>query len=153
MSTSKSAQQLFGSIMHMADLNCKVVCIMPCYDKKLEAVRPDFKFAADETKAKEVDTVLATHEIIDLLDKLGVNFVDVQPFFDSKTKEESKQDNMSALLQLSNNPIKFNIDTLFGRTSNGYLEYIFRRAAKELFGVEIATNTPLVYKQGKNKHY
>jgi iron only hydrogenase large subunit-like protein len=53
---------------------------MPCYDKKLEAVRPDFKFAPDETKAKEVDTVLATHEIIDLMNKLGVKFLDVQPF-------------------------------------------------------------------------
>ncbi len=124
---------------------------MPCYDKKLEAVRPDFKFAADETKAKEVDTVLATHEIIDLFDKLGVNFVDVQPFED--TIEEQKQDNLSLLLKLSNNPVKFNIDTLFGRTSNGYLEYIFRRAANELFGIEIAATTPLVYKQGKNKHY
>lgn len=57
------------------------------------------------------------------------------------------------LLQLSSSPVKFNIDTLYGRTSNGYLEYIFRRAARELFGVEIAAATPLVYKQGKNKHY
>ena len=139
--------------MHMADLNCKVVCIMPCYDKKLEAVRPDFKFAPDETKAKEVDTVLATHEIIDLFDKLGVKFVDVQPFEEQRTIEEEKQDNISLLLKLSNNPVKFNIDTLFGRTSNGYLEYIFRRAAKELFGIDIAATEPLVYKQGKNKHY
>jgi iron only hydrogenase large subunit-like protein len=57
---------------------------MPCYDKKLEAVRPDFKFAPNETKAKEVDTVLATHEIIDLLNKLGVNFVDIDPQIDQQ---------------------------------------------------------------------
>ena len=36
----------------------KVVAIMPCYDKKLEAVRPDL-----EENIKEVDTVLATHEV------------------------------------------------------------------------------------------
>lgn len=53
---------------------------------------------------------------------------------------------MSLLLKLSNSPVKFNIDTLFGRTSNGYLEYIFRRAAKELFGIDIAAAEPLVYK-------
>jgi len=47
MSQTKSAQQLFGSVMHMIDPVCKVVCIMPCYDKKLEAVRPDFKFAPE----------------------------------------------------------------------------------------------------------
>ena len=132
--------------MHMIDLNCKVVCIMPCYDKKLEAVRPDFKFAPAETKAKEVDTVLATHEIIDLMNKLGINFLDVQPFANQQICEESKQGKINMLIQLSSCPIKFNIDTLFGRTSNGYLEYIFRRSAKELFGVEIAATTPLVYK-------
>jgi hypothetical protein len=64
-----------------------------------------------------------------------------------------EQGNLKMLLQLSSSPVKFNIDTLYGRTSNGYLEYIFRRAARELFGVEIAAATPLVYKQGKNKHY
>ena len=25
----------------------KVVCVMPCYDKKLEAVRPDFKLMTE----------------------------------------------------------------------------------------------------------
>ena len=49
---------------------------MPCYDKKLEAVRPDFK-PADATNSspiKEVDTVLATHELLDLFEKLNTNF-------------------------------------------------------------------------------
>jgi len=47
---------------------------MPCYDKKLEAVRPDF----DETK--EVDNVLATHELIDLMTQIKVDFTEVKPF-------------------------------------------------------------------------
>ena len=42
---------------------------MPCYDKKLEAVRPNFKFS-ETPVLKEVDTVLATHELIDLISKL-----------------------------------------------------------------------------------
>ena len=54
----------------MRSLNSKVVTIMPCYDKKLEAVRPDFKFAP--TPIKEIDTVLATHELVDLFLKLQV---------------------------------------------------------------------------------
>lgn len=51
----------------------KVVTVMPCYDKKLEAVRPNFALGegvpvGDEIK--EVDTVLATHELVDLINQL-----------------------------------------------------------------------------------
>jgi iron only hydrogenase large subunit-like protein len=49
----------------------KIVTVMPCYDKKLEAVRPNFVISkSDETSTdeiKEVDTVLATHELVDLI--------------------------------------------------------------------------------------
>jgi iron only hydrogenase large subunit-like protein len=43
---------------------------MPCYDKKLEAVRPEFAFGSEESKTqvKEIDTVLATHELLDLFE-------------------------------------------------------------------------------------
>ena len=47
----------------------RVVTVMPCYDKKLEAVRPDFKLLGQGGEVyfgKEVDTVLATHEVLDL---------------------------------------------------------------------------------------
>lgn len=52
---------------------------MPCYDKKLEAVRPEFKFAkAEESKqamsVKEIDTVLATHELLELFALKGISF-------------------------------------------------------------------------------
>jgi iron only hydrogenase large subunit-like protein len=49
---------------------------MPCYDKKLEAVRPDFK--SGEQPIKEVDNVLATHELLDLFEKLNTNFAEVK---------------------------------------------------------------------------
>lgn len=39
---------------------------MPCYDKKLEAVRP--------SEPVEVDSVLATHELVDLLKEHGIEF-------------------------------------------------------------------------------
>jgi iron only hydrogenase large subunit-like protein len=55
---------------------------MPCYDKKLEAVRPEFKLFQEESKeaVKEVDMVLATHELIDLLNHLQINLNEVKPF-------------------------------------------------------------------------
>ena len=60
---------------------------------------------------------------------------------------------MGALRQISNQPKTLAIETKFGRSSNGFLEYIFRRAAHDLYQVSISPETPLVYKQGKNKHY
>lgn len=49
---------------------------MPCYDKKLEAVRPNFTLREDysDLEVKEVDTVLATHELIDLISSRTQDF-------------------------------------------------------------------------------
>ena len=41
--------------------------------------------------------------------------------------------------------------SVLNTTSNGYLEYIFRKTAKDLFGVVIDPLQPLNYVQGKNK--
>jgi iron only hydrogenase large subunit-like protein len=53
----------------------KVVTVMPCYDKKLEAVRPNFTLGIDHTiqqdEIKEVDTVLATHELVELISNIA----------------------------------------------------------------------------------
>jgi len=61
----------------------KVVCVAPCYDKKLEAARPDFTLISDEnqtTPPKEVDTVLATHELLDLCEIKGIDINTVEPW-------------------------------------------------------------------------
>jgi len=63
-------------MINLKQNNLKFVTIMPCYDKKLEAVRPTVLVPnGDELQPHmEVDTVLATHELLDLFDKLGVDF-------------------------------------------------------------------------------
>lgn len=45
------------------------VTVMPCYDKKLEAARDDFVFQADSDAESitEVDSVLTTGEVLDLI--------------------------------------------------------------------------------------
>ena len=45
------------------------VTVMPCYDKKLEAVRDAFVFQLDAQGEKivEVDSVLTTVELLDLI--------------------------------------------------------------------------------------
>jgi iron only hydrogenase large subunit-like protein len=40
---------------------------------------------------------------------------------------------------------------MLNTTSNGYLEYIFRRTATEIYGVAIDPMQPLQYIQGKNR--
>jgi iron only hydrogenase large subunit-like protein len=81
MSKVKSAQQLCGLLLkHYLSLHygvsatkVKMVTVMPCYDKKLEAVRPDFALGDQADQVKEVDTVLATHELVTLIDNLAIN--------------------------------------------------------------------------------
>jgi iron only hydrogenase large subunit-like protein len=53
---------------------------MPCYDKKLEAVRPTVMIPsqAEIQSLMEVDTVIATHELLELFDKTQTQFPQVQ---------------------------------------------------------------------------
>ncbi|KAG5252434.1 cytosolic Fe-S cluster assembly factor narfl [Salix suchowensis] len=57
------------------------VTVMPCYDKKLEAVRDDFVFEVEQEDANksglritEVDSVLTTGEVLDLIKLKAVDF-------------------------------------------------------------------------------
>lgn len=58
------------------------VSVMPCYDKKLEAVRDDFVFQLDspndaqldEVRLAEVDSVLTSGEVLDLIKLKAVDF-------------------------------------------------------------------------------
>jgi iron only hydrogenase large subunit-like protein len=58
---------------------------MPCYDKKLEAVRDDFVFSVEDKDVTEVDSVLTTGEVLDLIQSRSVDF---------KTLEESPMDRL-----------------------------------------------------------
>lgn len=60
--------------------NVKFVTVMPCYDKKLEAVRPTMDVPNHEDlsgqslkQVMEVDTVIATHELIELFQKRNIS--------------------------------------------------------------------------------
>jgi hypothetical protein len=52
---------------------------------------------------------------------------------------------MEQFVDACSNVDRFNVATLNNRTSNGYLEYIFRRAAKDIFNVHIDPTAPLNY--------
>lgn len=63
---------LLNSIVFYRPEEVYHVSVMPCYDKKLEAARDDFVFPVDSEgdavlKIAEVDSVLTTGEVLDLI--------------------------------------------------------------------------------------
>lgn len=98
MSKVKSPQQLWGRMVkQQMQKEVKTVTIMPCYDKKLEAVRPTVNIKQSETELKpqmEVDTVLATHELLELFQKEGIDFKSIEPH----SPEAEMEDEPSSLL-------------------------------------------------------
>ncbi|XP_040134019.1 cytosolic iron-sulfur assembly component 3 isoform X2 [Ictidomys tridecemlineatus] len=85
ISTARSPQQVMGSLVkdffaqqqHLAPDKVYHVTVMPCYDKKLEASRPDFY--SQEHQARDVDCVLTTGEVLELLEEEGVSLSELEP--------------------------------------------------------------------------
>ncbi|NWR90367.1 NARFL factor, partial [Furnarius figulus] len=141
ISTTKSPQQVMGSLVkgyfaeqqHLSPAQIYHVTVMPCYDKKLEASRPDF--FNQQFQTRDVDCVITTGEVLNLLEQEGVTLSDVDP---------APLDTMlssAAAEQLSSHS---------GGGSGGYLEHIYTHAAKELFGIQVDT---IEYKTLKNKDF
>ncbi|XP_036621711.1 nuclear prelamin A recognition factor [Trichosurus vulpecula] len=136
--TAKSPQQIMGSLVkdyfarqqNLSPDKIFHIIVAPCYDKKLEALREDFYTAS--YNSHDVDCVLTSGEIIQIM-------------------EQKKEFTKEAI-----------VDTLFGEIkegdtvsdsvtrSDGYLEHIFKYAAKELFDLDIKEIT---YRTLKNKDF
>ncbi|CAO3698951.1 unnamed protein product [Rhizopus stolonifer] len=140
ISTTKSPQQMMGSLVkdYLAQqLNTTAnqiyhVTVMPCYDKKLEASRPDFQ----TNEIRDVDCVLTTTEVDQMLQ--SHDFMNMP--------ESSVEDGFSkvGLDPTTSEPTVFGVP---GSSSGGSLEYIMARAARELFG---ASTENVTMKVGKN---
>ncbi|WOL16903.1 protein NAR1 isoform X2 [Canna indica] len=149
ISSVKSPQQTIGATIkhHIVQKmgfkrdNVYHVTVMPCYDKKLEASRDDFSFSMDEEDAHaisipEVDSVLTTGEVLDLIQTKSIDF---------KALKEAPLDNMLT-----------NVDEeghLYGVSggSGGYAETVFRHAAAKIFGIEI--QGPLEFRTLRNSDF
>ncbi|XP_029364432.1 cytosolic Fe-S cluster assembly factor narfl isoform X2 [Echeneis naucrates] len=141
ISTTRSPQQIMGSLVkgyfaEQQGLNPQQiyhVAVMPCFDKKLEASRPDFYLNKAETR--EVDCVITSGEVQKMLEKENVSLNELEPA---------------------------TLDTMFssvcgneflrhaGSGSGGYLHHVFTYAAKHLFGEEVKE---LTYKTLRNKDF
>ena len=135
--------QIMGSIvkyvlaksLNVEPSNIYHVAIMPCYDKKLEASREEFY--DDLLKSRDVDCVLATTEVLQII--------------------EQDQPDFGTLEVPTLTPAEFsNIDSegrLFGAeggTSGAFLEFIYQYAAKELFNID---NPTIEYVKGRNNDF
>ncbi|CAM8981945.1 unnamed protein product [Rhodiola kirilowii] len=153
ISSVKSPQQVMGAtVKHHLSKKLGLrpeeiyhVSVMPCYDKKLEASRDNFVFTVESEgevpnnavlKIAEVDSVLTTGEVLDLI---------TAKFVDFSTLEESPLDRQFTNVN--------DEGQLFGTngSSGGYAETIFRYAAKEIFGRDIIG--PLEFKTIKNSDF
>ncbi|KAF5901860.1 cytosolic Fe-S cluster assembly factor NARFL isoform X1, partial [Clarias magur] len=141
ISTTRSPQQMMGSLVKsffasqqgVEPQNIYHVTVMPCYDKKLEASRPDFYFKEAETR--EVDCVITSGEVLKMLEVEGVSLSDVEP---------------APLDAMFSNVCSEELLCHAGSGSGGYLHHVYTHAAKQLFGVEVEE---LTYKTLKNKDF
>ncbi|XP_076853387.1 cytosolic Fe-S cluster assembly factor narfl [Brachyhypopomus gauderio] len=141
ISTTRSPQQMMGSLVKkffttQKDLEPQQiyhVTVMPCYDKKLEASRPDFYLSEFETR--EVDCVITSGEVLKMLEEEGVSLNDVNP---------------APLDTMFSNVCGEELLCHAGSGSGGYLHHVYTHAAKQLFGVEVEDIT---YKTLKNKDF
>jgi len=126
------------------------ITIMPCFDKKLEASRPDF--TDQSSGVKDVDLVITTVEVEQMLQEDGYSSLD-----DVKIEEEEKSfDSLVEFIKgLENNNSVVGTGNLlmnYGSGSGGHAENVFLMAAKELFGREINCDE-LTFKTVKNSDF
>ncbi|DBA92266.1 TPA: hypothetical protein ACH3X2_003700 [Trebouxia sp. C0005] len=143
ISTTKSPQAVMGTLVKRflgqqmglepgAIYHCAV---MPCYDKKLEGSREDFCIPG--TSVPEVDSVLTTSEVQQLVEQQGVSFADLPCAPLDSLLGPGCTD--SRLYKVHGG-------------SGGYLEFIFRTAAQQLFNRQLPPG-PLPMKTLRNADF
>lgn len=143
MSVVKSPQQIQGYLLKKvanqiflnneevnSHSNFMHVWIMPCYDKKLEAVRPAGTLSSSPV-IKEVDAVLATHEICNFFTSHNIDITLKLTSLPSSLSLDSLDQDLSESSWVRTYP--FYALMSINQSSNGYSEYILRSAIKSLF--------------------
>ncbi|KAJ6779115.1 NITRATE FORMATE IRON DEHYDROGENASE [Salix koriyanagi] len=178
ISSVKSPQQTIGATikhhicqkMGLRPDEVYHVTVMPCYDKKLEAVRDDFVFEVEQEDANksglritEVDSVLTTGEVLDLIkvifpilavyvigDKCLLFLLFLGFKLQLKAVDFETLDDYPLDIMLTNVNEEGYLYGVPG-SSGGYAETVFRNAARMLFGREI--EGPLAFKSLRNMDF
>jgi iron only hydrogenase large subunit-like protein len=140
ISRVKSPQQILGIFvkryvarkLNIGPENIFHFAIAPCFDKKLEAAR------TDEDLKSVVDMVIGTNELMEMLNS------------DEEIRLPERKVNREERIELTKftygPEFKVFRSTYFNAESGSYAEHIYRYAAKELFGVDLAVEEPLNFK-------
>eukprot|EP01128_Nolandella_sp_AFSM9_P000634 TRINITY_DN10786_c0_g1_i1.p1 TRINITY_DN10786_c0_g1~~TRINITY_DN10786_c0_g1_i1.p1 ORF type:complete len:515 (+),score=111.54 TRINITY_DN10786_c0_g1_i1:75-1547(+) len=128
LSTVKSSQQIMGELvkghfaksLSLSPTNIIHATVMPCTDRRAEATRKNH-----EEGTGSIDYVLTSQEFVKMSE--ANNFA--LPLLDSSLLTENPFLNLSSTGMLT---------SLGGGSSDGYLEYIFKAAASELYQVEVS---------------
>ncbi|KAM6964090.1 nuclear prelamin A recognition factor isoform 2-T2 [Tautogolabrus adspersus] len=139
--TARSPQQIMGCLVKdyfskqqkLSPEKVYHMLVAPCFDKKLEAVREEFYNSLLETR--DVDCVLTSGEIYYLMEQRKVSLEEL----DSVPLDHVLGEAGDLM------PVRHE-----GRGSEGFLEHIFKHAAKELFGLEVHEIT---YKTLRNRDF
>ncbi|KAM3591656.1 uncharacterized protein V6R79_005370 [Siganus canaliculatus] len=139
--TARSPQQIMGCLVKdyfskqqkLSPEKVYHMLVAPCFDKKLEAVREEFYNSLLETR--DVDCVLTSGEIYCLMEKRKVSVEQLEPL------------PLDHVLGEAGDPALVRHE---GRGSEGFLEHIFKHAAKELFGLDVHEIT---YKNLRNRDF
>lgn len=139
--TARSPQQIMGCLIKdyfskqqkLSPEKVYHVLVAPCFDKKLEAVREEFYNSLLETR--DVDCVLTSGEIYCLMEQRKTSVEEL----DSVPLDHVMGDTGDVALVRHE-----------GRGSEGFLEHVYKHAAKELFGVDVQEIT---YKNLRNRDF
>jgi iron only hydrogenase large subunit-like protein len=122
ISTTKSPQQIAGTLVRHTLGNCYHISVMPCYDKKLEASRSDFY--EEQTRTRDIDCVLTTTELDQLFSQASPLLFD--QFSEAELDPWFKCDQQAN--QLIRTP---------GSTSGSYMDHVLRHVAQQLLGISL----------------
>lgn len=139
--TARSPQQVMGCLIKdyfskqqkLSPGQLYHFVVAPCFDKKLEAVREEFYSSVLESR--DVDCVLTSAQVFELMEqrKVSVEELDSVP-----------------LDHILGESVDTELLRHEGRGSEGFLEHIFKHAAKELFGLDVHEIT---YKTLRNRDF
>ncbi|XP_008313068.1 nuclear prelamin A recognition factor [Cynoglossus semilaevis] len=139
--TARSPQQIMGCLVKdffskqqkLSPDKLFHLVVAPCFDKKLEAVREEFYNSLLDTR--DVDCVLTSGEIFYMMEQRKVTVEKL----DSVLLDQVLGEVGDSSLQRHE-----------GRGSEGFLEHVFKHAAKELFGLDV---DEITYRTLRNRDF
>ena len=131
LSQVKSPQQITGTLLKnliSKDLNVPKgniyhLSVMPCFDKKLEAARPEFGSENEEDKYRDVDCVITAKEIVQLLIGEGIAFESLKDDFDVVKVQPLAPTGWPVEEQWKSHP---------GSSSGGYMDFVIQEMRQEI---------------------